>query len=260
MDQAAAKPDGLAVLGIFYEIQRGDNKQWSDLTAKLGQVKKPNGNAATISSLSLENFLPTGTSAPLEFYRYSGSLTTPGCFESVTWTVLQQTPTISESQMSFFRSLSFNDGKPMVNNFRPVLPLNGRKISASFMNAIGPDWGYSDKKGPEYWGAKCASGKSQSPVDLKRQVFEKSEVSDPFNFNNYQTKLQGAKLQNNGHSVVLNSPKNFTAQISGGGLGGTYKFAQLHFHWGDTSQKGSEHTLNGKAFPLEVHLVHFNTK
>ena len=60
--------------------------------------------------------------------------------------------------------------------------------------------------------------------------------------------------------MQLDSPDNFTAQISGGGLEGTYKFAQLHFHWGDTSQQGSEHTLNGKAFPLEVHLVHFNTK
>ena len=48
--------------------------------------------------------------------------------------------------------------------------------------------------------------------------------------------------------------------ISGGGLKGTYEFAQLHFHWGDSGDKGSEHQIDGKAFSMEAHLVHFNTK
>ena len=128
------------------------------------------------------------------------------------------------------------------------------------MDTVGPDWGYSGKKGAEYWGALCATGKSQSPVNLKKQVFDKSSVNDPFVFDNYQTNLRGAKLENNGHTVQLNSPENVTAQISGGGLGATYQFAQLHFHWGNTKDVGSEHTLDGQAYPLELHLVHFNTK
>ena len=48
--------------------------------------------------------------------------------------------------------------------------------------------------------------------------------------------------------------------ISGGGLKGTYRFTQLHFHWGNSEKKGSEHIIEGKAFPMEVHLVHFNEK
>ena len=136
MGKAASKADGLAVLGIFYEIQQDDNNQWSDLTSKLAQVKKPKGDAVTLSSLSLENFLPSGSPKSLHFYRYSGSLTTPPCFESVTWTVFHETLTISEGQMSFFRSLSFGSGKSMVNNFRPVQPLNGRKISASYTDDV----------------------------------------------------------------------------------------------------------------------------
>ena len=31
-------------------------------------------------------------------------------------------------------------------------------------------------------------------------------------------------------------------------------------HWGSNSSQGSEHTLNGKEFPIEIHLVHVNTK
>ena len=41
------KEGSVAVLGIFYSIQRGDNIQWTELTAKLAEVKKPKGNAAS---------------------------------------------------------------------------------------------------------------------------------------------------------------------------------------------------------------------
>jgi len=40
--------------------------------------------------------------------------------------------------------------------------------------------------------------------------------------------------------------------VSGGGLSGTYKLAQFHFHWGKTDNKGSEHLVDGKSYPLEV--------
>jgi len=35
---------------------------------------------------------------------------------------------------------------------------------------------------------------------------------------------------------------------------------QLHFHWGSDDTMGSEHTVNRKRFPLEMHLVHRNLK
>ena len=37
-----------------------------------------------------------------------------------------------------------------------------------------------------------------------------------------------------------------------------YCFDSLHFHWGLDNLHGSEHTLNGKRYPLEVHLVHYS--
>ena len=37
-----------------------------------------------------------------------------------------------------------------------------------------------------------------------------------------------------------------------------YCFDSLHFHWGKTNDKGSEHTINGEGYPLEVHLVHYS--
>ena len=44
------------------------------------------------------------------------------------------------------------------------------------------------------------------------------------------------------------------------GLNSSFAFAQLHFHWGSADGKGSEHTVAERQYPLEMHLVHYNTK
>ncbi|XP_065559545.1 carbonic anhydrase 2-like [Artemia franciscana] len=48
--------------------------------------------------------------------------------------------------------------------------------------------------------------------------------------------------------------------ISGAGLGSTYEFEQFHFHWNLDTMEGSEHTIDGRGYPVEIHLVHRNTK
>ena len=57
---------------------------------------------------------------------------------------------------------------------------------------------------------------------------------------------------------------DFTAErtsLSGGPLEGNYKIIQMHAHWGKKGGKGgSEHTIDGKKYDGELHLVHFNTK
>ena len=42
-----------------------------------------------------------------------------------------------------------------------------------------------------------------------------------------------------------------------------YKFPQvwqMHAHWGSCAGHGSEHTVDGKQYDAELHIVHFNTK
>jgi len=39
-----------------------------------------------------------------------------------------------------------------------------------------------------------------------------------------------------------------------------YELLQVHYHWGDSTTKGSEHFIDGTQYPLEVHFVHGNTK
>ena len=39
-----------------------------------------------------------------------------------------------------------------------------------------------------------------------------------------------------------------------------YELLQAHYHWGEDANSGSEHTVDGGKYPLEVHFVHGNTK
>ena len=55
--------------------------------------------------------------------------------------------------------------------------------------------------------------------------------------------------------------KSDASRISGGGLPGTFIAEQFHFHWGAVDARGSEHSLNGQHFPMEVitlSLFHIN--
>jgi len=43
-----------------------------------------------------------------------------------------------------------------------------------------------------------------------------------------------------------------TIGIYDGGLSKTYYLEQFHFHWGARDRIGSEHTVDGKAYVMEV--------
>ena len=75
----------LAVLGIFFQIQDEDNEKLKPLIDAVKGVPEPN-NEKEIKAMELKDFLPRNTD---QFYRYEGSLTTPGCDEIVTWTVFK---------------------------------------------------------------------------------------------------------------------------------------------------------------------------
>nr|XP_055162240.1 carbonic anhydrase 5A, mitochondrial isoform X1 [Nyctereutes procyonoides] len=47
--------------------------------------------------------------------------------------------------------------------------------------------------------------------------------------------------------------------ISGGPLENHYRLKQFHFHWGAVNAWGSEHTVDDRAYPAELHLVHWNS-
>jgi carbonic anhydrase len=122
--------------------------------------------------------------------------------------------------------------------------------------ALAAEWGYTGSHGPSYWGEtedNC-NGQSQSPIDI---IKEDAYVEDmgQITKTNYDAETKW-KLSNNGHSAVVSVDGDFT--IQGGGLPATYHLVQFHFHWGGDDNQGSEHTVNGRQYPMEVHFVHYN--
>ncbi|XP_057379018.1 carbonic anhydrase 2-like [Daphnia carinata] len=125
LGNATSHPDGLAVLGVFVEESEEDNPAFEPITSVLDHVVHEGNEWQLNDTLSLRDLMPASTS---KFYRYMGSLTTPGCQEIVVWTVFADPITASEDQLAEFRQLISEDGDPLVNNYRPAQPLNGRTV------------------------------------------------------------------------------------------------------------------------------------
>ncbi|XP_049604677.1 carbonic anhydrase 1-like isoform X2 [Syngnathus scovelli] len=129
-DEAASKPDGLAVLGVFLQI--GDeNASLQKVLDAFGAIKTK-GKQTTFKGFDPSSLLPSC----LDYWTYEGSLTTPPLLESVIWIVCKDAISVSSVQIDKFRSLLFSaEGEPeccMVDNYRPPQPLKGRQVRAFF--------------------------------------------------------------------------------------------------------------------------------
>ncbi|KAL5106997.1 Carbonic anhydrase 2 [Taenia crassiceps] len=126
-------------------------------------------------------------------------------------------------------------------------------------------WSYTNKNSSEErWGDvanKMCNGSKQSPIPLTYAGAIYDPNLKPISV--YQSGNFSANepfvMTNNGHTLVVTiaSCRYFL------NLQGTsdMKFCihQYHFHWGNRSSVGSEHSIDGKFFPLEMHIVAFDT-
>uniref|UniRef100_A0A665W7A8 Carbonic anhydrase n=1 Tax=Echeneis naucrates TaxID=173247 RepID=A0A665W7A8_ECHNA len=64
-------------------------------------------------------------------------------------------------------------------------------------------------------------------------------------------------VENDGHSVVLQVSSGMS--VSGGGLPDVYHTVQVHFHWGGPATNGSEHTVDKRRYPMEMHIVNLRS-
>ncbi|KAM4012630.1 carbonic anhydrase 9-like [Anomaloglossus baeobatrachus] len=67
------------------------------------------------------------------YFRYNGSLTTPPCFQTVNWTVFNQTIPVSARQLAILEDTIHRDQEHILQmNFRATQALNGRTVLSSF--------------------------------------------------------------------------------------------------------------------------------
>ncbi|GJQ69593.1 hypothetical protein Trydic_g6687 [Trypoxylus dichotomus] len=74
----------------------------------------------------------------------------------------------------------------------------------------------------------------------------------------YSSMPESMTVENTGISVQLRVKyaNSTQAKIQGGPMSSTYVLDSIHFHWGNNDHKGSEHMINGKSYPMEMHAVH----
>jgi carbonic anhydrase len=154
------------------------------------------------------------------------------------------------------KSILFTLAVTTAAGFAVTLTLtNGRAEDAHAAPAHGAHWSYEGATGPAHWAELdpecdvCRDGKTQSPIDLATAT---AQAGSSANLDYGKTSLHIAQhehvssLLDNGHTIQVTVEEGSTFTTSHG----TYQLKQFHFH------TPSEHTLNGRSFPMEVHFVH----
>ncbi|XP_077175547.1 carbonic anhydrase 14 isoform X2 [Paroedura picta] len=133
-------------------------------------------------------------------------------------------------------------------------------VSFAWAASTGSHWTYEGAHGQEGWQdvfPDCG-GTAQSPIDIQTESVRYDPSLPPVEPEGYRSPgSEKLTLQNNGHTVQMSLPQTMRLH----GLPRVYSAVQLHFHWGSQRHTGgSEHQLDGRAFPAEVHIVHFNSE
>jgi len=164
---ASGQPDALlAVAAVFQEGP--ENPALQALAVAVGTA------SATPSSLTPRIVFSDLFDASSPYFAYAGSLTAPGCDETVTWVVAQTPLTASWHTLEKLFSTPVNATNPYlglisdVGNRRPLQPLNGRTVflSSGASSACAPIPPTTLFCGPNWWANVTAveSSASASPI------------------------------------------------------------------------------------------------
>lgn len=110
----------------------------------------------------------------------------------------------------------------------------------------GAHWSYDGATGPEHWGELapefkvCQLGGQQTPINLVHATHGAAEAPG------FAYRAFPLSLVNNGHTVQANAAPGSFLTLDGV----RYELKQFHLH------HPSEHRVDGRAFDMELHLVH----
>ncbi|CAB3401017.1 unnamed protein product [Caenorhabditis bovis] len=130
-------------------------------------------------------------------------------------------------------------------------------VGVIFGESSDEDWGYGENDGPETWRGQCQSNRRQSPVDITLRNIDLIPLPE-LNFINYDYP-GNLEILNTGKTLIVTGFEKWKQRqpmLEGGALLHRYKLSQFHLHWGQNDYVGSEHAIESRYFPGELHLVH----
>ncbi|XP_025713302.1 carbonic anhydrase 5B, mitochondrial [Callorhinus ursinus] len=100
-------------------------------------------------------------------------------------------------------------------------------------------------------------GERQSPINIRWRDSVYDPGLKPLTISYDPTTC--LHVWNNGYSFLVEFEDSADKSvIEGGPLEHNCRLKQFHFHWGAVDAWGSEHTVDSKCYPAELHLVHWN--
>ncbi|XP_068233573.1 carbonic anhydrase 2-like [Palaemon carinicauda] len=143
-------------------------------------------------------------------------------------------------------------------NVRPTQPLHGRTVSVGQQT---PSWSHSGPDGQNVWSSKISAscgGEKQSPINIDTVSARIGITWSRLFLKNFDQIPRRLTLQNNDNGVVIIPTLDDAATIEGGPFLTPYAVVQYHFHWGDNTTDGSEHTIDNQRYLGEIHMVVYN--
>ena len=120
------------------------------------------------------------------------------------------------------------------------------KMPTSAPSSSTAHWAYEGEEGPSHWGELdpvyelCGKGKNQSPINVASPS-EQALANITFHYQPSEV-----NILNNGHTVQVNYDAGSYVELDDI----RYDVVQFHYH------VPSEHEIDGKSFPAELHIVH----
>ncbi|XP_028853560.1 receptor-type tyrosine-protein phosphatase gamma isoform X1 [Denticeps clupeoides] len=123
-------------------------------------------------------------------------------------------------------------------------------------------WAYSGTHGPDAGWASAypeCKEKNQSPINIVDQDSKVSVEYQELTLDGFEVESSNkTSMKNTGKTVAILLKDDYF--VRGAGLPGRFKAEKLEFHWGQSNaSEGSEHSVNGRRFPVEMQIYMYNS-